>query len=430
MSLLRGSLTLLSARVVAALCGLGIVLIAARQGPAVQGAFALFTAVESVLLLAGSGFSAALARRLSHERQDASRLVGTTLAVVVAAGLVFSLGVAGAVLVGEGLHDHLVPLAWTAPLLLVSPNLLGLWLGRGRLAGLAVLTTASPLLTLLALAAILVVQGGLRIEQVLWTWALTRAAVALATLFAVARAGVIGRPSRDELRRYGRFAVVIGLTNVIALLNYKVDLFVVEHYLGHAHVGVYSIAVLAAEALWMVSSSITQAAYADIGQPDPERARREALGAIQSSLVVLSLLAVPVALVVQWLVPRALGAAYAPVAGLVVGLLPGVVCYGAASGLSAWYTNHAGRPQWPAAFAGLSLLLNLATAVWLVPAWGAMGAAVATSVSYALAVLVSTTVFLRLSGGRWSELLRPQPGLWRALRPVGVRWRRGTGVRP
>ena len=40
------------------------------------------------------------------------------------------------------------------------------------------------------------------------------------------------------------------------------------------------------------------------------------------------------------------------------GLLPGVLMFGGASALSAYFTNHAGKPQVPARVATLSLLLN------------------------------------------------------------------------
>ncbi|MCU0813863.1 MAG: hypothetical protein MUC32_05900, partial [Burkholderiaceae bacterium] len=70
--LAQGAALNLAARVAAMALALAVLVVVARMGPAVQGAFALFVAVESVLLTLGSGFGIALARRLSHHGDDAA----------------------------------------------------------------------------------------------------------------------------------------------------------------------------------------------------------------------------------------------------------------------------------------------------------------------------------------------------------------------
>ena len=65
---------------------------------------------------------------------------------------------------------------------------------------------------------------------------------------------------------------------------------------------------------------------------------------------------VVVGIVVLW-VPRVLGPAYAASLPLLGWLLPGVMLFGGASALSAYFTNHAGLPHVPAQVAALSLAL-------------------------------------------------------------------------
>jgi O-antigen/teichoic acid export membrane protein len=93
-----------------------------------------------------------------------------------------------------------------------------------------------------------------------------------------------------------------------------------------------------------------------------------------------------------------LGPAYAASVPLLALLLPGVLVFGGASALSAYFTNHAGRPQVPAQVAGLSLLVNATLALILVPHLGMAGAALGASISYAAAVLVLALRFAAHAG--------------------------------
>jgi O-antigen/teichoic acid export membrane protein len=203
------------------------------------------------------------------------------------------------------------------------------------------------------------------------------------------------------------FVAVIGLTNLVSLLNYKIDLFLVEHFLGLASTGVYSIAVAVAELLWLVSSAVTTAAYARIGQPDRAAAAELTCRAMHASVLVLLAVSPLVWLAAALLVPWLLGEAYRAALPVLALLLPGVALYGAASALSAWFTNHAGRPQVPAALALTSLLINAAVSVWAIPRYGMLGGALATTLSYAVTMVIGVLGFARAAGLPLSRVLWP-----------------------
>ena len=207
---------------------------------------------------------------------------------------------------------------------------------------------------------------------------------------------------------------------LISLLNYRVGLFVVERVLGLAATGIYSIAVVVAELLWFVSSSLTQAVYGRIGTPDRAAAAATTVRAVQLSLLALLLTAPLVWLIAAWLLPRLLGPAYAGSLWPLALLLPGVLVFGGASALSAYFTNHGGQPQVPARVAALSLAVNGSLCVLLVPRLGMAGAALAASVSYAASVAVLGVLFTRHAGLPLTALLRPGPQLWRDLRGVAA----------
>lgn len=416
-SLARGAALNVAARVAVVGLGLAILVVVARLGPAVQGAFALFVAVESALLTLFSGLGLLLAREVSHHGAAPAPWLRLLLRVAVGLGVLAALGLFAASAASQREpYAQLWLLALAAPLLLLVPTVSGLWLGQGRMLPLNVPQVAAPALVLTGLG-LGVASGwvsGATVWPVLALWVGAKSVVGLATAaFAWRDTGAapsaVSSQSHPDLRRHWRFVATIGATNLLSLLNYRATLFIVERHGGLAEAGVYSVAVQIAELLWLLSSAVTVSAYHRIGAPDAEQAARTTLGAVRVNLAA-TLLAAPLLYgAAVWAVPWALGPAYAAALTPLALLLPGVAGYAAASSLSAYYTNHRGRPQWSAAIAGLSLALTVAIAAWTVPRFGAAGAALATSVAYALAIAVALRWFLRDAGLPWSVLLRPSP---------------------
>jgi O-antigen/teichoic acid export membrane protein len=169
------------------------------------------------------------------------------------------------------------------------------------------------------------------------------------------------------------------------------------------------VSVTVAELLWLLSSSVTVSAYARIGHPDRSIAAGMTVQAVRIN-VLATLLAAPVLLAAAWWgIPLVLGEAYEASLWPLAALLPGVAAYAAASSLSAFYTNHLGRPQLSGGIAGLSLCISFALGCLLVPTWGAVGAGVASSLGYIGAITVAYAVFLRHAGLRLGALWRRSP---------------------
>jgi O-antigen/teichoic acid export membrane protein len=99
-SVARGTLINLVTRLAGVALVLAITAVTARIGTETQGAFALFTSIEGVLLALLSGFGIALARRVSHHGEQPRALVSATVLACVAwawwpAGAVGAVGATG-----------------------------------------------------------------------------------------------------------------------------------------------------------------------------------------------------------------------------------------------------------------------------------------------------------------------------------------------
>lgn len=408
-SLWRGAALNLASRLATMVLGLAILIVVARQGPQVQGAFSLFVALESALLALGSGLGLLLAREAARGALSAQRL-RRALGAAMVAGVLAAITLAGVAQASTADPYRLLwLLALAGPCLLLGPTATGLWMGQGRLVALNVAQVGAPLLVLVLLLA---ATGGspVGLLAVLGAWALARALAGTSTAaWALARPGVAtasaGAPTPMAAAQAWRFMAAIALANVVSLANYRVTLFLLERTHGLAEAGVYSVAVQVAELLWLLSQAVTVSAYALIGSTDAVRARATALRAVRLGLGA-ALAAAPLLGLAAWLaLPAVLGEAYRASLVPLALLLPGVAAYAAASALSAYYTQHLGRPHWAAGIAGLSLALTLAVAAWSVPRWGAPGAALATSLAFVGAIGVAWTLFARDTGLRWVALL-------------------------
>lgn len=412
----KAALGNLAAKLLMVSLGLMITVLVARQGPVVQGAFALFVAVESGLLTLFSGLGLWLARQISqrvHETRLALRpMLRGVLRAAVGLGLVASLILVGVSWWATRLpYSQLWLLALAAPFLLLVPTATGLWLGQGRMWPINVAQVAAPASVLLGLSGVWWLgQGQTRqtpmVLLVLTAWVSGKSLVAVLT----AIFGLRDAAQQDEAHHVDDieagpswwsawpFVATIGVTNVISLLNYRVSLFLVERFHGLAATGTYSVAVTVAELLWLLSSSVTVSAYARIGHPDVRIASAMTVQAVRIN-VLSTLVAAPILLgVAWWALPRVMGEAYTASLWPLAALLPGVAAYAAASSLSAFYTNHLGKPQLSGAIAGLSLLTSLLMGLTLVPTWGPTGAALASSTGYFLAIAGAYAVFLRQAG--------------------------------
>lgn len=421
-SVRRGTLINLATRLAGVALVLAITTVTARIGTETQGAFALFTSVEGVLLALFSGFGIALARRVSHHGEQPRALVAATVLACLLLGALAGLALWLLSRAGPPAYQWLWLLALGAPALLLAPNLQGLWLGEGRMAPMALLSLAPPLLTLLLLG-MAALGATTTLPVVLSSWVGAKVLVGALVVLLLWRGARLAAPDLAGLARESRFIATIGATNLVGLLNYRVGLFVVERTLGLSSTGIYSIAIVVAELLWFVSGSLTQAVYGRIGTPDRAHAAATTVRVVQLSVAALLLAAPLLWLAAVILVPWVLGPAYAASLPLMALLLPGVLLFGGASALSAYFTNHAGTPQVPAQVAALSLGLNATLSLLLVPRLGMAGAAVAASLSYTATVLLLALRFARHAGLPLRAVLLPGPQLWADLR--GVAWRRG-----
>lgn len=376
-------------------------LIARGLGPDGRGRYALAIALLT-LVFSVAGLGSEPAQFRAWARGSAPRGVLAGAAVWLAAGLG---------LVGVGLVWASYAVLNGGPLEAVRPQ------------DVALVALAGPILLHTALVASLLVLGGrLRRANVASLLGVATHAAGVGILFAAGAVEVetvlalylvlaivpwillvraLPQVARPQLRVPPAFLVAqlrVGLiaTPQIALtyLNLRLDLLLVAHYLSLGEVGVYAVAVTLAELIWLVTNSLLKPTLQRQANATEAEAVTATLRTVRMTVLVASALAVATATVVTVAVTVLYGDAFADAREAVWALLPAAVAFAAWRPVTSLMFR-VDAPWLPSVVSVGGLAANVLACIVLIPAWGLVGAGLASAVSYGL-LAAAGLVWLRL----------------------------------
>jgi O-antigen/teichoic acid export membrane protein len=210
------------------------------------------------------------------------------------------------------------------------------------------------------------------------------AAASIAAVWYVAGRSPGGAPvSVRAIASYGARVYPAGITGYF---NYRADTLLIQALLvaSATPLGLYSMAVTMAELLPTIAGSTSEQARVRLG-----RVSRMTLLVTVAGAVVL----IPTAwLGIHLVLPR-----FNDCLPAFLVLLPGVVSLSLGKVMTS-YISGRGRPGPVSVAAAITLVLNLAANVWLLPLFGIVGAAAASLISYTAMAAIVVAVACRLSG--------------------------------
>jgi O-antigen/teichoic acid export membrane protein len=200
----------------------------------------------------------------------------------------------------------------------------------------------------------------------------------------------------------------VGQVSVVSyLLMLRLDQGLVAHFHGAAVVGVYSLAVWAGELLWLIPGALTPLLVHSSAASDADRGRdTSAARAVRLGLSATFLAAVPVGVLAPLLFARLSGGVYAGASPALWALLPGIVAVAPATVLAGDFIGR-GHPAWNAQASVLVVFAGIALGLWLIPPYGAVGASIASSLSYACGTVLMLARFRRTTGLAYRTILIP-----------------------
>ncbi|MCC7264504.1 MAG: polysaccharide biosynthesis C-terminal domain-containing protein [Candidatus Latescibacteria bacterium] len=332
------------------------------------------------------------------------KLAGNTLAYALFLGLVL-MGGALAAVAGSWLPRSETPywvlLAGLVAVLVLQKGVDAIFLGRDQLKPYSLLPVLFICCYLGGNLAVLKARAG-GLDEVLAVWVGSAGLVTLAGLWLLRRGQPLGADQQlwRQVRGVGGRG---GISVILVFLLFRSDQYLVEHLLGAASLGVYSVAVIFAEMMQRlpnVAGAVLMPKVIQAQEGEGWLSLRVARNVLLFSLCCAVGLLLAGQLLIALFFPRS-PEAFAPL----LWMLPGLVVAGFGSVFNTRLAGQGYPPitLWtPALALGLNVALNLA----LIPVLGLVGAALSTSLAYGLWGGLTAHHCLRQLGCGWGAFLR------------------------
>ncbi|MDT4954038.1 MAG: hypothetical protein QOJ02_2176 [Acidobacteriota bacterium] len=383
-------------------------------------------AVATIVQLSSAGLPSANTYFIAQDkRRLASAAINSLLFALIAGGLL-ALGLTGLAALRPDWFGFIPPrligiAAVSIPFQLVTLIGLNIFLAVGRVERFNLLDLTGQMFVLInALIALIILNKGL------WTLvSLNTGASILVGLVIVMLVGAYGAKLKERLAwrpdlrlfiRMMRYGVKFHISILAGALIFRADLLVVNHFRGDREAGVYAVASQVAMMLMMLPGVIATLLFPRVA------ARRDEAGELTCVvtrhtafvMLIICLLSAPLSLIL----PLLYGAAFADVSLQLLILLPGVYLIGLES-VMVQHFNAMGLPAAVPLFWLATLAINVTLVFTLVPSFGARGAALASTVSYALIFALVALYFRARTRRTLSEALLLRGAELRELFKVG-----------
>lgn len=196
-----------------------------------------------------------------------------------------------------------------------------------------------------------------------------------------------------ELKAAWKYGYVVQAGNIIQLLNYRLSFYLLDFFSGKAAVGVFSMAVSLAEVLWIIANSFAVNLYSKISNStDAEKNISQTLSTLRLVLVATLLPSLVILMLPGSFYSFIFGDEFLHLSSIFPWLIPGVIML-TFNIILVHYFSGSGQPSIALKASVLAFLSLVLFSFTLIPAMGAEGAALASSVGYAASALSAMYYF-------------------------------------
>jgi O-antigen/teichoic acid export membrane protein len=393
-------------RILNVVCAAGLGILTARLlGPSGKGIYALPSVEAGLIVSIFSGVGSAASYFLLNRNCGKSILRPALLS-----GAFFLLGGVIALVpiaLFSGRQWALLPAILSLPPAAAINLAAGYAIGIKRVRFSTTINVALTIVTfaLMAIGLFFVARSAVTAIAVWITASFLVAGVAIAYLIANVRS----RHGTDHVgvMEYSRFGIKVGLVNLVSLLNYRADMYLVALLTAPASLGMYTVAVSAAESLLVPTQVAALVTSPHIGSLDRDAAASLTARCVRNNLLVALVVCGALFVLAAPIVHLLYGRAFMPVVPVLQVLLLGVLAMSLGSPMSSYFTLKLGRPEVPLWLAGGSAVICIAVSVLLIPKIGIIGAATGSTLAYAAGQIAAIWYFGRIARVGVRQMLVP-----------------------
>jgi O-antigen/teichoic acid export membrane protein len=385
------------------------VIVARALGVDGRGAVAVALSLTLLLVQFGTlGMVTANPYHVAREAGARARIAANSLWLALAvgalgmvAGVVIKL-VAPSVTQGLGWTELLVAVAGI-PAALAALFLQSILLGEGRTVAMNAIEVATGLLAVIALAvALLVLDGGVLAAIAITTGGYVVTAIGFAAAHLEHRRELL-RPDPRLARSMLKYGFRIYVATLIAFVVVRLDLLLVNGYLGEHEAGLYSVAAALAQGMYVIPAVVGVNLFPRIARGGPDEmsaAIFRSFFLLYGGFCIVTAALAPVA------IPVLFGPGFDDAVALYWWLVPGIFALGMLTVLSHHFAGR-GFPLEAMLVWFVGLAVNVAMNLLLLDDHGTWIASLSASVAYTVLLLLHVRMFARDVGGY--AVLRPSP---------------------
>ncbi len=419
-----------------------VMVVASTLGPTGQGHYSLTVAVAMLLgSLLGGGMGLAAVPPLRQDRVPAARMLKAQL--LWAGSMICIMGIlAYLTLSGNTAEFFAQHLGWFPGVgfaaMVAAASILGFeifsydLLARGRLVISAAVNGVRAMAHLLVVLVFWIL-GELTFGKAVGAFALAQFMGALVVLVILLK-DVRRRPHPEpvggedisgdlpeDLDRRGLGGLILfnlrrGWLGQISAVAYflllRLDQGLLEHFRGAAEVGIYSVAVYVGEILWLLPGALTPLLVHSSArhQGDPDR-DRTAARALRIGFLLTLVAGLPLFFLAKPLLGFLAGGEYLASGDSLRALLPGIIIFAPGAVLAGDFIGR-GKPHWNTQASALTVLVNLIAAYFLIPRYGAVGAAWSSTIAYSVGSAMMLMRFRQATGFGWGKVFFGRRKAW------------------
>ncbi|MCB8817214.1 flippase [Desulfosporosinus shakirovi] len=194
------------------------------------------------------------------------------------------------------------------------------------------------------------------------------------------------------------------LANVMMVINYRLDLFIIAGFLPLSEVGLYATAVTLAEMVGYLGNAVNTALIPKLASEKDSLTFSMTPKVTRLTIMLTFLAALGMAIIAYPLILLFFGARFSGAFYPLLVLLPGIVALGGSVVLSGDLMAR-GKPIYSSISSGITVVLTLILDFTLIPLWGIMGASLASSLVYISLFTLNYGFYRRESGEKFKTVL-------------------------
>jgi len=198
--------------------------------------------------------------------------------------------------------------------------------------------------------------------------------------------------SKDLVKKAFSYGWKNELSYFIQFLNYRLSYFFILYYQDINSVGLFSVAIVVSESIWLIAKSITTVQYSKIVNLDnPNSAIKLTKKSAKLSLYATLSMLIVLALIPSWVFGFVFGKDFSTIKQLLFLLMPGILSI-AVSNVYGHYFAALNQMRVLILKSTIGLVFTVLLSIILIPLWSLTGACIVTSVSY-----LSSSIYLLIA---------------------------------